>query len=139
MKNGPDGTPVNDVVFDVADSADPVLELDRLFRIHNVSLDLNRVGGLRRDGQIHDAIQLAEAALTRLPDGHRRQPFESLHTALAVLYYQDGQKQKARDHLKAGADALPIHRRQLEGRSRSDDTVKQMLADYELMLYVYGK
>jgi uncharacterized Ntn-hydrolase superfamily protein len=139
MKNGPDGTPVNDVVFDVADSADPVLELDRLFRIHNVSLDLNRVGGLRRDGQIHDAIQLAEAALTRLPDGHRRQPFESLHTALAVLYYQDGQKQKARDHLKAGADALPIHRRQLEGRSRSDDTVKQMLADSELMLYVYGK
>ena len=42
MRKGPDGTPVNDVVFDVADSPDPVAELDRLFRIHNVSLELRQ-------------------------------------------------------------------------------------------------
>ena len=52
MRDGPDGVPVNDVVFDVADSPDPVAELDRLFRIHKVSLDLNRVGELRRGGKI---------------------------------------------------------------------------------------
>jgi uncharacterized Ntn-hydrolase superfamily protein len=138
MKKGPDGIPVNDVVFDIADSADPVMELDRLFRIHNVTLDQNRMGALRRDGKTAEAIQVGEALLARL-EGHRRQPFESISTALAVMYYKDGNKQKAREHLKAGAGALPIHRRQFELRARTDDTVKQMLADADLMQYVYGK
>ena len=138
MRKGPDGAPVNDVVFDIADSPDPVMELDRLFRIHKVSLDLNRVGQLRRSGKIPEAIELGEAALARLPEGHRRQPFESLNTALAVLYYQSGDRQKARVHLKAGADALPIHRRLLEQRAQTDDVARRMLQDAELTAYVYG-
>ena len=139
MRDGPDGVPVNDVVFDVADSPDPVAELDRLFRIHKVSLDLNKVGELRRDGKNREAIALAEAALSRLPDGHRRQPFESLNTALAVLYYKEGNKEKAKEFMRAGANALPIHRRLFEQRSRNDETAKQMLADADLMRYAYGK
>jgi uncharacterized Ntn-hydrolase superfamily protein len=139
MRDGPDGVPVNDVVFDVADSPDPVAELDRLFRIHKVSLDLNRVGELRRDGKSREAIALAEAALSRLPDGHRRQPFESLNTALAVLYYKEGNKEKAREFMRTAANALPIHRRLFEQRSRNDETVKQMLADADLMRYAYGR
>ena len=139
MRKGEDGAPVNDVVFDVADSADPVMELDRLFRIHKVSLDLNRVADLRRAGRTREAIQLAEAALARLPAGHRRQPFESLNTALAVLYYRDGNRLKARDFMKTGASALPIHRRLFEQRARNDETARQMLADADLMQYAYGK
>jgi hypothetical protein len=139
MRKGPDGSPVNDVVFDIADSPDPVAELDRLFRIHNVSLDLGRAAELRRAGRIADAIRLGEAALARLPDGHRRQPYESLNTAIAVLYYQSGDKQRASTFLKAGADALPIHRRLLEQRAAGDETAKQMLGDADLMQKVYGK
>jgi uncharacterized Ntn-hydrolase superfamily protein len=139
MRKGPDGTPVNDVVFDVADSPDPVAELDRLFRIHNVSLDLQHVGELRRAGKTAEAIALGEAALARLPDGHRRQPFESLNTALALLYYQRGDKEKAKAAMKAGAGALPIHRRLLEQRAASDDTARQLLADVDVMQFVYGK
>ncbi|HTK28757.1 MAG TPA: DUF1028 domain-containing protein [Vicinamibacterales bacterium] len=139
MRKGPDGTPVNDVVFDIADSPDPVAELDRLFRIHKVSLDLNRIGELRRAGKIRDAIDLGEAALARLPEGHRRQPFESVSTALAVLYYQAGDMQKARAHLKNGAAALPIHRRLFEQRARTDDVAKRMLADADLVRDVYER
>jgi hypothetical protein len=139
MRKGEDGTPVNDVVFDVADSADPVMELDRLFRIHNVSLDLNRMAQLRRAGKTREAIELGEAALARLPDGHRRQPFESLNTALAVLYYRDGNRPKARELMKTGASALPIHRRLFEQRARNDETARQMLADADLMQYAYGR
>jgi uncharacterized Ntn-hydrolase superfamily protein len=139
MRNGADGTPVNDVVFDVADSADPVMELDRLFRIHNVSLDLVRMGDLRRAGKTREAIQLGEVALARLPEGHRRQPFESLNTALAVLYYGDGNTQKAREFMKTGASVLPIHRRMFEQRARTDETARQMLADADLMRYAYGR
>ncbi len=139
MRDGPDGIPVNEVVFDIADSPDPVAELDRLFRIHKVSLDLNKVGELRRDGKNREAIALAEAALSRLPDGHRRQPFESLNTALAVLYYKEGNKEKAKEFMRAGANALPIHRRLFEQRARNDETAKQMLADADLMRYAYGK
>jgi uncharacterized Ntn-hydrolase superfamily protein len=139
MRKGPDGTPVNDVVFDIADSPDPVAELDRLFRIHNVSLDLGRVAELRRAGKIVEAIRLGESALARLPEGHRRQPYESLNTAIAVLYYQSGDRQKAGTFLKAGADALPIHRRLLQQRAASDETARQMLADADLMQKVYGK
>lgn len=139
MGQGPNGTPINDVVFDVADSPDPVAELDRLFRIHNVSLDLRHVAELRRVGKIAEAIQLGEAALARLPDGHRRQPFESLNTSLAILCYQRGDTQKAQAFMRAGASALPIHRRLFEQRAPSDETAGQMLADLDLMQYVYGK
>jgi uncharacterized Ntn-hydrolase superfamily protein len=139
MRADNDGTPVNEVVFDVADSADPVAELDRLFRIHNVSLDLRRIGELQRADKIAEAIQLAQEALARLPEGHRRQPFEQLNTSLAVLYYRTGDKQKAREFLKPGASVLPIHRRLFEQRARNDETVKQMLADAELLRYVYGQ
>ena len=41
--------------------------------------------------------------------------------------------------MKAGADALPIHRRLFEQRARNDQTAKQMLADVDLMQFVYGK
>jgi uncharacterized Ntn-hydrolase superfamily protein len=138
MRKGDDGTPVNEVVFDVADSADPVMELDRLFRIHNVSLDLNRVGELRRAGKVDEAIVLGEAALNRLPEGHRRQPYESLNTALAILYYKRGEHEKARRFMKAAADALPIHRRLLEQRARNDETVRQILQDAAFLQFVYG-
>jgi uncharacterized Ntn-hydrolase superfamily protein len=139
MKKGPDGVPVNDVVFDIADSADPVLELDRLFRIHKVSLDLSQIGALQRAGKTDEAIALGEGALSRLPEGHRRQPFESLNTALAVLHYKAGHMDKAKEYLKTGAGALPIHRRLFEQRARNDETVKKMLQDTALMQYVYGK
>jgi uncharacterized Ntn-hydrolase superfamily protein len=139
MRKEPDGTFVNDVVFNIADSPDPVAELDRMFRIHKVSLDLNQVSRLRRAGKIDEAIQLGEAALARLPDGHRRQPFESLNTALAVMYYQKGDAQRAGRFMKAGADALPIHRRLFEQRARTDATAKRMLDDAELMRFVYEK
>ena len=139
MRQDKDGPPVNEVVFDVADSPDPVAELDRLFRIHKVSLDLREVGELRRANKSSEAIQLAQEALTRLPEGHRRQPFEQLNTSLAILYYKTGDKQKAREFLKTAASVLPIHRRLLEQRARNDETVKQMLGDAELVKYVYGQ
>jgi uncharacterized Ntn-hydrolase superfamily protein len=138
MRNGQDGTPVNDVVFDIADSPDPVAELDRLFRIHKVSLDLTTMNQLRRAGKTADAIQLGEAALARLPEGHRRQPFESVNTLLALLYYQAGDHHKARTFMKAGADALPIHRRLFEQRAENDPVAQRMLADADLMTFVYG-
>jgi hypothetical protein len=139
MRKGDDGTPVNDVVFDVADSSDPVMELDRLFRIHNVSLDLAKVGQLRRAGKIDEAIALGEAALGRLPEGHRRQPYESVNTALALLYYTRGDHDRARGYLKAGADALPIHRRLLEQRARTDETARKILQDTSFLQSVYGR
>ena len=138
MRKGPDGTPVNDVVFDIADSPDPVAELDRLFRIHKVSLDLTTMSQLRRDRKVADAIRLGEAALARLPEGHRRQPFESINTSLAILYYQSGDRENARTHLKAGADALPIHRRLLEQRAQTDPIAKKMLDDTDLTTSAYG-
>jgi uncharacterized Ntn-hydrolase superfamily protein len=138
MKKGSDGTPVNDVVFDIADSPDPVAELDRLFRIHKVSLDLASMGQLRREGKTAEAIRLGEAALARLPEGHRRQPFESISTSLAVLCYQSGDRERARAHMRAGAGALPIHRRLFEQRAQSDPTARKMLDDAEFIASVYG-
>jgi hypothetical protein len=127
------------VVFDIADSADPVAELDRLFRIHKVSLDLTRIGELQRAGKTQEAIHLGEQALARLPEGHRRQPFESVNTALAILEYRAGNREKSLQYMKAAAAALPIHRRLFERRARTDETVKRMLEDTAFMQSVYRK
>jgi uncharacterized Ntn-hydrolase superfamily protein len=139
MRKGADGKPVNEVVFDIADSPDPVKELDRLFRIHKVSQDLTRVGELQRQGHTAEAIKLGEEALSRLPEGHRRQPFESLNTALAILEYKAGNKDKSLAYMKTAASVLSVHRRLFERRARTDDTVKQMVADTDFMRRVYGQ
>jgi uncharacterized Ntn-hydrolase superfamily protein len=139
MRTGSDGKPVNEVVFDIADSSDPVAELDRLFRIHKVSEDLTRVSELQRAGNTAQAIRLAEDALARLPEGHRRQPFESLNTALAILEYKAGNRDKALQYMKTAASVLPVHRRLFERRTRNDETVKLMIADTDFMRSVYGK
>ena len=139
MKKGPDGNPVNEVVFDIADSPDPVAELDRLFRIHKVSQDLGRINELQRSGKTAEAIRLGEEALARLPNGHRRQPYESLNTALAILEYKSGNREKALQHMKNAAAVLPVHRRLFERRAGNDETVKQMIADTNFMYSVYGK
>lgn len=47
----------------------------------------------------------------------------------AVLCYRDGNRLKAREFMKTGASALPIHRRLFEQRARNDETARQMLAD----------
>lgn len=139
MRKGPNGQSVNEVVFDIADSADPVQELDRLFRIHKVSQDLTRIGELQRAGQTAEAITLGEDALSRLPEGHRRQPFESLNTALAILEYKAGNREKSLAYMKTAASVLPVHRRLFERRARNDETVKRMLADSEFMRQAYGQ
>jgi len=138
MRKGPDGNPVNDVVFDIADSPDPVAELDRLFRIHKVSQDLTQIRELQRSGKTTEAIRLAEDALGRLQD-HRRQPFESVNTALAMLHYQAGNREKAKQFMKTAAAVLPIHRTLFERRARNDEVAKRMLADADLIQFVYGK